>query len=105
MKIDNQFKGTQGKWTVDPNYPGDVQDVNGNDLAVALREQQNGRRLLIFNIKQTTEQAIANAKLISVAPEMLEAMQCFCNRVENGEVKSVRTYSKFKAIIDKAITI
>lgn len=44
----------------------------------------------------------ANAKLIAAAPEMLEAMLEFCNRVEKGEVRSTYTYTKFKAIIKAA---
>lgn len=44
----------------------------------------------------------ANAKLIVAAPEMLEAMQEFVDRCDKREVRSVRTYAKFKEIIKKA---
>jgi hypothetical protein len=31
--------------------------------------------------------------------EMADAMREFCERVEKGEVRSVKTYNKFKAIL------
>lgn len=48
------------------------------------------------------EEAEANAKLISCAPEMLEALQWFVDRCDNAEVRSTRTYNRFKEIIKKA---
>lgn len=44
--------------------------------------------------------AEANARLICAAPEMFEAMQWFCERVEKGEVRSIRTYHRFKSILN-----
>lgn len=44
----------------------------------------------------------ANAKLIAKAPEMFELLKEFVHRVEIGEVRSKKTYAKFKEII-KAI--
>ena len=41
----------------------------------------------------------ANAKLISKAPEMLEALKQFCKRVEEGSIRSRVTYGVFKTII------
>lgn len=48
---------------------------------------------------------LSNAKLASKAPEMLEAMIEFCDRVDRGEVRSKKTYAKFKAIIKEATEI
>lgn len=45
------------------------------------------------------DEMMANARLISIAPEMMEAMQEFCDRVDRGEVRSKRTYAKFKELI------
>ena len=52
--------------------------------------------------KHGEQKAIANARLIAAAPEMLTEMQTFCARVEAGEVRSKRTYAAFKALITKA---
>lgn len=43
----------------------------------------------------------ANANLIAIAPDMLEAMIEFCDRVDRGEVKSTKTYNKFKELIKR----
>lgn len=43
----------------------------------------------------------ANAHLIAASPTMYEAIQEFCDRVERGEVRSKRTYTKFKELIKK----
>lgn len=52
------------------------------------------------------ERAIANAAFIVLACnshyELIEALQEFCARVEAGEVRSKRTYAKFKAILSRA---
>lgn len=42
-----------------------------------------------------------DARLIAAAPEMYYAMAEFCRRVDAGEVRSVKTYAKFKAILAK----
>lgn len=44
----------------------------------------------------------ANARLIAAAPDMLAALKEFVDRVDRGEVRSKKTYAKFKAIIAKA---
>lgn len=44
----------------------------------------------------------ANAKLIAAAPEMIEALQWFVDRCDKGEVRSTKTYNRFKEIIKKA---
>ena len=49
------------------------------------------------------DEAIANALLIAAAPDMFGAMTEFCRRVDAGEVRSVRTYTAFKAILGNAI--
>jgi len=41
------------------------------------------------------------ARLIEIAPDMLEVMRVFCARCERGEILSKKTYAKFKAIIGK----
>lgn len=43
-----------------------------------------------------------NAHLIAAAPEMYEAIAEFVARCEAGEIRSRKTYAKFKAILAKA---
>lgn len=43
-----------------------------------------------------------NGRLIAAAPDMAEAMQEFIDRCDRGEVRSTKTYNKFKAIMQKA---
>ena len=33
--------------------------------------------------------------------ELIEALQWFCERVERGEVRSKKTYARFKELIEK----
>ncbi len=44
----------------------------------------------------------SNNKLIETAPELLKAVQLFNHRVDQGEIRSKKTYSKFKELIKKA---
>lgn len=44
-----------------------------------------------------------DGNLIAVAPEMYEAMAEFVHRCDIGEVRSRKTYAKFKAILEKVI--
>ena len=44
-----------------------------------------------------------NAKLISAAPELLEACMEFVRKVECGEAKSKRSYKQMKEAIKKAL--
>jgi hypothetical protein len=55
-----------------------------------------------FADKQGEGVAEANANLIAAAPEMYKAMTEFVHRCEIGEVRSVKTYAGFKAILAKA---
>jgi hypothetical protein len=45
----------------------------------------------------------SDKRLIAAAPEMIEAMQWFCERVERGEVRNSKTYARFKEIITKVL--
>jgi len=46
-----------------------------------------------------------NFKLLSKSKEMLEALQYFVDRVENGSIKSHTTYCKYKQLIEEATKI
>ena len=85
----SESKFTKGEWTVE-----DGRVVACGDFRIAYSYSGS-------NIPYT-EPAKANAHLIAAAPEMYEAMQEFVNRVDKGEVRSNKTYNKFKSILAKA---
>lgn len=40
-------------------------------------------------------------RLFAQAPEMMLAIKEFCDRVDKGEIRSKKTYAKFKDILDE----
>ncbi|MGJ1362920.1 hypothetical protein ACR79B_20590 [Sphingobacterium spiritivorum] len=92
-----EFKGTKGKWSTNTHsvFIGNEELIDENVIC----RLHNGIK------KYMGESQKANALLISKAPEMLEAMQDFCRRVDCGEVRSKRTYTKFKELIKSATEI
>lgn len=54
------------------------------------------------NYEVEEKDAESLAKLFAAAPEMIEALQWFIDRCDKGEVRSTRTYNRFKEIIKKA---
>lgn len=64
LKMENlNFKGTKGKWAVSIPNDGSI-IMNGNVRAQVLSYHDNGN----------TNEDLANAKLISAAPDLLEAL-------------------------------
>lgn len=61
----------------------------------------DGNGFCICNAPDATINSDRNFKAIEQLPDMVEAMQEFCNRVEAGEVKSTHTYNKFMSILKK----
>lgn len=104
----SKFKGTPGPWRM-------VGGIRGNNLTAwifgkdpspgANRDVQIGKIIDAHVYKPHLERRLADFKLWSLAPEMLEAMQEFVDRVDRGEVKSKNTYTKFKSIINKATNL
>ena len=80
------MKHTKGEWEV---------TQMGNVI-----HKETGK--MICATQSAFKEDMDNAKLIAVAPELLEAMQWFCDRVEKSEVKSAKTYARFKELINKA---
>lgn len=103
--MNTDTKHTPGPWTVTTGEHTETTDlydkgetwfnVNGEEGVIA--DVLHGRCLT-----QDEDEAAANAALIAAAPDMFEAMQEFVDRVERGEVRSKKTYEKFKAILSKA---
>jgi hypothetical protein len=98
MKND-KVKFTPGPWKQQVN------NTKWKNCQISLLS--NDLRLCIANVPYITDddiptdEAKANALLIAAAPEMYEAMNEFCERVEKGEVRSTKTYNKFKEILKK----
>lgn len=84
-------KFTPGKWII----------AGGYYLAALGGPPENEfRQICTFDKDDDWEvEQAANKFLILAAPAMYGAMQEFCDRVEGGEVRSRKTYAKFKSIL------
>ena len=70
--MSTEFKGTQGEWKIDLEYK--------STERVQIIDSNNNGFIDVWKLgKITKEEMQANAKLISKAPEMLEALQFFVN--------------------------
>lgn len=95
----NNFKGTPGPWVAEQTHSMLwIWDLPKQKIVMSCHNEVELKKRVI-------EENKANATLIAAAPEMLEAMQEFVDRVDKGEVRSTKTYSKFKSIITKATAI
>src|SRR5690606_36583623 len=86
-------KHTPGPWRINKRSQFTVETLNGRSIATIGGYYDNKR------VNEVHEENIANARLIRKAPEMLKALQDFVDRVDRGEVRSKRTYAKFKELI------
>jgi hypothetical protein len=66
----------------------------GNDQGLVI-EEETGRNVAVVYDK-------ADAPLIAVAPELLEACKEFVRKCECGEAHSTRSYARMKAAINEA---
>jgi len=62
------------------------------------------RKRISPELKARESECLANAKLISAAPDLLAACQEFCRKVDAGEARSKRSYAQMAAAIEKAIS-
>lgn len=88
-----------GQWT---GWPLSIEAAAETDKVVV---RTGGQWPYEWDAATSQVEAVANAKLIAAAPDMLNAMQEFCDRVDRGEVRSKATYAKFKAIISDAMGV
>lgn len=96
-KINPMKKFSKGNWMV-----ADYQNADNDNRVLAVWTTNDSRCVCLVSPKETeTEGDMANAQLIAVAPEMYEAMQEFCDKVDRGEARSIKTYTKFKEILSK----
>lgn len=54
------------------------------------------------NQDELGEEVLRDFNLIVLLPEIYEAIEEFCMRVEKGEVRSTKTYNKFKDLLNRA---
>lgn len=74
-----EFKGTKGEWKIIQNHPNkQIIDIEMNSIS-----ESDWGNLTLFNAKDCETQ-MANAILISKAPEMLEFIQHVYNSMPNG---------------------
>lgn len=105
-----------GKWTGFNTHNGKCRGIytSNDDLeAICLvpkdyilhnkDQDYNSHAILICDAGNTYQKCeILPSELLTQRNEMLEAIQEFVNRVDKGEVRSIKTYNKFKNIITKA---
>lgn len=97
-----EFKGTKGKWEVnhERSHKSETK-VETETHRICEVKHYDGQ--ISSKLKEPTqEEGKANALLISKAPEMLEALKYFVDRVENRTIKSTTTYNKYKQLIKEA---
>jgi len=97
-----KFKGTKGEWKLSSEEDNfrwrqmlDSLNIQG------INTDYHQGHIMIFGDGGKEDKA--DAKLIAYAPQLLEAMIEFIERVEIGEIKSIKTYNKFKKLINKVL--
>ncbi len=95
MSKDAQF--SLGPWTVQP--PRTFADVGWD---IIIRSANNDPICSVGLAGYMKKKAMANARLIAAAPELMAACQEFVRKVDAGEAKSTRSYEQMKAALQKA---
>lgn len=83
---------TPGPWTIFENGDIGSASVRTPDTLVIAAGQVRGA---------TIGEAMANARLIAAAPELLAACEEFVRKVESGKARSRRSYAEMKAALAK----
>ena len=84
-----------------------VSSVLSDNHRVAICNIGEGQRLIAEVIRGDGDGAIIAQRIVTAVnmhDELIEALQEFCTRVENGEILSKKTYVKFKQILEKSKT-
>ena len=93
---------TPGPWEI-------VYSKQGYPYAICAPEQSPNKPGGLTDITRwasismpSSDEGLANARLISAAPDLLAACEEFCRKVDAGEARSVRSYAQMAAAIEKA---
>lgn len=89
------FKGTKGEWRV----------MSANRMSVPYIVYSGNETIFQCYNTSGTEDAKANAQLISCAPEMLEMLQEIADKFDKDQHLLNVSPSKIKELITKATTI
>jgi len=77
---------TPGSWRVDPNFSGDIQTADGLlEIGRALRAEGGGQVVTLPSNAPPAKEAVANARLIAAAPELLAEMQRYLVILKRAE--------------------
>ena len=102
--MENQFKGTKGKWIIDHEESG----YNKHHvLATPISRIDPSYPIItgLCDIYGDDEEAKANALLISKAPEMLEMLEKLVERLEENDLGKLHAVTKAKQLIKEATEI
>ena len=77
--------------------PDSLEDINGYDFMEHEEISWSPSRIHRTDLRYVYEDDYT--ALAAENEGLKEAMQTFCNRVESGEVRSVKTYNQFKALL------
>ena len=92
-----EFKGTKGEWKFKEGQ---------NMCSIYVKEHSLFIDCWGNGIAETTDQEmIANAKLISCAPEMIEMISLLIERLEENDLAELHAVKRAKELIKKATTI
>lgn len=69
-------KHTSGPWTVNARYISEVDAPNGLTVASCWHANTDGQTIIVTDVNPVSlEESAANARLISKAPELLDALR------------------------------
>jgi hypothetical protein len=94
-----EFKGTKGKW--------ESEDFSKEDFIIKSTDENNMRTDVCsvhkYSSHDTDFEALANAKLIACAPELLEMLKNILQAVENSNIESdVISIEELEQLIKRA---
>ena len=103
--MENQFKGTKGKWIIDHKES----SINEYGIAFKAISNESKTKISLADIYGDDEEAKANALLISKSPEMLEMLiefQTMCDKRKfPTESELMEMGNKAKQLIKEATEI